>query len=150
VADINAVDIDIKPDGQGLPPGSGNAVSGKLIYQAKCVACHGLSGELMPGKVLPAPALVSDTVFISRKLNTIGNYWPYATTIFDYIRRAMPYNSAGSLTDSEVYAVTAYLLHANKIIAKNAVINAGTLPGVVMPAKKYFYNDDRKGGPEVK
>jgi mono/diheme cytochrome c family protein len=149
-AEIKAWDIDIMPDGHGLPVGSGNVSAGKVLYQTKCAACHGATGELMPEVTLPAPALVSDTVFRGRKLNTIGNYWPYATTVFDYIRRAMPYNAPATLTDNEVYAITAYLLHANKIIAKDAVLNAETLPKVVMPANKYFIKDDRAGGPEIK
>lgn len=80
----------------------------------------------------------------------IGNYWPYATTVFDYIRRAMPFNAPGSLTDEEVYSLTAYLLTANKILDEKTVLNATVLPKVMMPAQKFFVPDDRKGGPEVR
>ena len=80
----------------------------------------------------------------------IGNYWPYATTVFDYIKRAMPFNQPGSLTDQEVYDLTAYLLHENGLIKADATINAATLPKVVMPAHNFFVPDDRKDGPEVR
>lgn len=103
----------------------------------------------MAGVKMPAPALVSDTSAGS-KPKTIGNYWPYATTMFDYVRRTMPYNLPGSLSDNEVYSLTAYLLSANQIIKPSQVINAQTLPVVVMPAQKLYIRDDRKGGPEVK
>jgi mono/diheme cytochrome c family protein len=148
--EIDAWDIDVRPDGKGLPAGSGTTMAGKLIYQTKCAGCHGPNGQELPNVKLPAPALVSDTAFVGRKSNTLGNYWPYATTIFDYIRRTMPYNLPGSLTNNEVYSVTAYLLSANKIITADKVLNAQTLPQIVMPAQKYFINDDRKGGPEIK
>lgn len=149
-AEITAWDIDIRPDGKGLPAGSATAAEGKALYAAKCAACHGADGREVAGVKLPAPALVSDTTFKGRKGNAIGNYWPYATTVFDYIRRSMPYNLPGSLTDKEVYSLTAYLLSANQIITNNTEINAQTLPKVVMPAQKYYITDDRKGGPEVK
>lgn len=149
-AEITAWDIDVRPDGKGLPAGSGSVANGKALYAIKCFACHGVTGEDVPGVKLPAPALVSDTTFKGRKVNTVGNYWPYASTVFDYIRRTMPYNAPGSLTDNEVYAVTAFLLSANKIIGPDAVLNAQSLPKVVMPAQKYYIEDDRKGGPEVK
>jgi cytochrome c len=84
------------------------------------------------------------------KAKTIGNYWPYATTLFDYIRRAMPYNAPGSLSANEVYGLTAYLLNANKIIDSGSVMNTATLPRIIMPARKYFIPDDRRGGPEVR
>jgi mono/diheme cytochrome c family protein len=141
--------ISIRPDGKGLPAGEGNATKGAAIYTLKCAACHGAGGKEIPGVKLPAPALVSDTIPKS-KPKTIGNYWPYATTLFDYVRRAMPYNLPGSLTDNEVYSLTAYLLSANKIIQPDAVLNAQNLPKIIMPAKKLFIVDDRKGGPEVK
>ena len=132
-----------------MPAGSGNVQSGKIVYITKCAACHGATGLDNPGIKLPAPALVSDSLTKS-KAKTIGNYWPYATTIFDYVRRTMPYNAPGSLTDNEVYSVTAFLLNANRLINADAVMNAKTLPEVKMPAQKLFIPDDRKGGPEVK
>jgi S-disulfanyl-L-cysteine oxidoreductase SoxD len=149
VDEIAKWDISIRSDGKGLPAGDGNASKGAAIYTLKCAACHGAGGKETPGVKLSAPALVSDTV-AKTKPKTIGNYWPYATTLFDYVRRAMPYNLPGSLTDNEVYSVTAYLLSANKIIGTDAILNAQSLPKVIMPAKKLFIVDDRKGGPEVK
>jgi len=149
VDEIAKWDISIRPDGKGLPAGDGDATKGATIYALKCAPCHGVDGKEIPGIKLPAPALVSDTAAKS-KPKTIGNYWPYATTLFDYVRRAMPYNLPGSLTDNEVYSVTAYLLSANKIIQPGAVLNAQSLPKIIMPAKKLFVVDDRKGGAEVK
>jgi cytochrome c len=132
----------IMPDGRGLPPGSGTVPEGKKIYAVKCAACHGATG--VEG---PFPHLVSaDT----SKAKTIGNYWPYATTVFDYIRRAMPYNAPGSLTDGEVYSLTAFLLSANHLVDSGVVLNATTLPKVQMPARSLFIHDDRKGGREVR
>lgn len=142
-------DIDVRPDGKGLPAGQGDVLKGKVIYTSKCMACHGNNDTDLSKIKLPAPLLVSDTLAKSRP-KAIGNYWPYATTLFDYIRRTMPYNQPGSLTDNEVYSITAYLLYANKIIKQNQLLNAKTLPGIVMPAKKLFIMDDRKGGPEVR
>jgi mono/diheme cytochrome c family protein len=148
-AEITAWDIDVRPDGKGLPPGQGDVEKGRAMYVVKCAACHGANGMETPGVKLIAVALVSDTAAKSRP-KTIGNYWPYATTLFDYVRRAMPYNMPGSLTNNEVYSITAYLLSANKIIKADALLNAKNLPKIVMPAKKLFIMDDRKGGPEVK
>lgn len=142
-------DIDIRPDGKGLPSGDGNVLQGKALYVVKCAACHAFDGKEIPGIKLPGPPLVSDTIAKS-KPKTIGNYWPYATTLFDYIRRTMPYNAPGSLTDTEVYSLTAFLLHANHMIKENTIMNAHTLPKVVMPAHKLFIRDDRHGGNEVK
>ncbi|MGN8068521.1 c-type cytochrome [Mucilaginibacter sp. SG564] len=145
---IMAWDIDVRSDGLGLPPGSGTVVQGRVIYNTKCMACHGsLEKALPPDAKLPAPVLVSDS---TSKVKAIGNYWPYASTVFDYIRRAMPYNLPGSLTDNEVYSVTAYLLNANKIIKADAMLDAKSLPQIVMPAQQLFINDDRHGGPEVR
>jgi mono/diheme cytochrome c family protein len=148
-AEIAAWDIDIRPDGKGLPSGQGDVRKGKIIYAEKCAACHGTNSKETPGVKLIGSVLVSDTSAKSGP-KAIGNYWPYATTLFDYVRRAMPYNKPGSLTNNEVYSITAYLLNANKIIKPDAVLNAKNLPKVIMPAKKLFIMDDRKGGPEVK
>lgn len=144
--EIAALDIDVRPDGKGLPPGSGTAALGEVIYTNKCAACHGADGKEIKGVKLPGPPLVTG----KGKAKTIGNYWPYATTLFDYVRRAMPYNAPGSLTNDEVYSLSAWLLNANKVIKSGEVMNAQTLPKVVMPAQKLFIADDRKGGPEVK
>ncbi|OQP43202.1 sulfite oxidase [Niastella yeongjuensis] len=145
-SDIAKMDLDVRPDGKGLPVGEGNAIAGKAIYLTKCVACHGTDTTSGDAKLL-GPVLISTK---PGKGKTIGNYWPYATTLFDYVRRAMPYNEPGSLTNEEVYQVTAFLLQANKIIGEQDVMNAKTLPKLVMPAQKRFIPDDRKGGPEVR
>lgn len=139
---VKSLNISISPDGKGLPDGEGLADKGALIYRAKCSACHGATGVEGPYDHLVA----SDT----SKAKTIGNYWPYATTIFDYIRRAMPYSKPGSLTNEEVYHLTAFLLYRNKIIDEDRVINAESLPKIIMPAKHLFVNDDRKGGREIR
>lgn len=145
-AEIARLDIDVRPDGKGLPAGEGKSAIGKVIFATKCAACHGVGG--VGG---PSGSLVS-TTDASRKRpeKTIGNYWPYATTVFDYIRRAMPFSEPGSLTNEEVYNLTAYLLHANGIIGETAILNARTLPKVVMPARNLFVPDDRTGGPTIK
>jgi cytochrome c len=148
-AEIKTWDIDVRPDGKGLPTGQGTAAIGKAIYQQKCLVCHAEATTGASAVKALGPVLISDTL-LSGRLKTIGNYWPYATTLFDYIRRAMPYSQPGSLTDNEVYSITAYLLNANKILKADAVLNAKNLPKIVMPAKKLFIMDDRKGGPEVK
>jgi mono/diheme cytochrome c family protein len=142
--EVAAMDIAIRPDGRGLPPGSGKASAGRAVYLVKCAACHGKTGVEGPFARLVGP--MGDTT----KVKTIGNYWPYATTLFDYTRRAMPYNAPGSLTNDEVYGLTAFLLAANRIIDSGMVVNASNLPGIEMPAKKLFIPDDRKGGPEIR
>lgn len=134
-------DIDVRPDGKGLPDGEADSKNGALIYAEKCAKCHGVNGY--DG---PEDKLVTDT----SGSNTIGNYWPYATTIFDYVRRAMPYDQPGSLSDQEVYDITAYLLYLNKIITAEEIINEKTLPQIEMPAKQRYVLDDRRGGKEVR
>ncbi|AEI46747.1 c-type cytochrome [Runella slithyformis] len=146
-AEIDRWDIDVRPDGKGLPAGAGVAAKGKIIFDAKCVACHGAGGIGGPNGSL---VTTTDGEKSKRTEKTIGNYWPYATTVFDYIRRAMPFNQPGSLTNEEVYHLTAYLLSANKLIDEKTMIDAKSLPKVIMPAQKLFVPDDRKGGPEVK
>nr|WP_295922286.1 cytochrome c [uncultured Dyadobacter sp.] len=146
-AEIAALDIDIRPDGKGLPKGEGNAAEGKAIYALKCAGCHGANGTEGPNDRL----VVGDTTQgRARRIKAIGNYWPHATTVFDYIRRAMPFNQPGSLTDREVYSLTAYLLHANGLWEEKAVLNAKNLPQIKMPARDRFVPDDRKDGPEIR
>ena len=151
-AEIAALDIDFGPDGAGAPPGSGSVAEGKVVYDVKCAACHGATGREGPNDRLvgrePREGFPFGETRGIRK--TIGNYWPYATTIFDYVNRTMPMTSPGSLTADEVYAVAAYLLFLNEIIPEDAVMNAETLPAVVMPARNRFVPDDRVGGPEVR
>lgn len=133
--------ITIYPDGRGLPPGLGTATEGKSIYDAKCASCHGPEGRGATAEELAG----SDTPLNSETPDkTIGTYWPYATTIFDVIRRSMPMDAPGSLTSHEIYAVTAYLLAANKIIGDGDEMNAKTLPLVRMPNRDGFDRIDAR------
>jgi S-disulfanyl-L-cysteine oxidoreductase SoxD len=136
VHDIARADITALPDGTGLPPGRGTARQGVPIYAAKCAACHGDKGQ----GVGDFPALVGGIGTLAGKepLLTVGSYWPTATTIFDYIRRAMPYQSAGELSDDEVYALTAWLLSANGIIKPTDTLDRARLPRVRMPNRDGF------------
>lgn len=150
---IAANDIDVKPDGEGLPEGSGTVVAGKSIYLKKCVACHGTKtsdGSYDRLFANDKPLVQGDSMRKGRPTKTIGNYWPYATTLYDYINRAMPFNQPGSLEPHEVYSLTAYLLFENGLIDENLVLTSASLPRVVMPAQQRFVNDDRQGGAEVK
>ena len=127
--------LTILPDGTGLPPGSGTARNGAEIYAAKCAACHGANGTGGPNDQLAGG---HGTLATPSPMRTVGSYWPYATTIFDYVRRAMPIVQPQSLTNDEVYALTAYLLHVNGIIAEDEVMDARTLPRVAMPNRANF------------
>lgn len=135
-------DIDVRPDGEGLPQGSGTVAEGRAIYDVQCVACHGPTGTEGPNDRLVDP--VQWDLYPTTR--TVGNYWPYATTLYDYIRKAMPQLTPGILSDDEVYAVIAYILYLNEIVAEDAVMSAETLPQVVMPARDKFVVDDREGG----
>jgi mono/diheme cytochrome c family protein len=148
-ADIAPIDIDVNPAGVGLPPGQGTYDQGAHVYAAKCAACHGVNGE---GNG-PNPRLVGSEPRQGFPFGkdfkiprTIGNYWPYATTLYDYVHRAMPLSAPGSLTSDETYAVVAYLLAENDVVPRTAVMDAGTLPKVRMPARAHFVPDDRTGG----
>jgi cytochrome c len=137
-SDIKAWDIAIVPDGSNLPPGSGTSAQGARIYAEKCVACHGEGGK---GEVAPgAGPLVGGAPLTNgiETAKTIANYYAYATTVFDYIRRAMPFNAPRSLSDDEVYALTAYILALNKLIGDDDVMDAKTLPRVQMPNRDNF------------
>jgi S-disulfanyl-L-cysteine oxidoreductase SoxD len=146
--EVAALDIDVMPDGTGLPEGSGTAALGAPLFRTQCASCHGMEGEGTPlGARLvgrnPGDAFDFSDSLEKERSKTIGNYWPYATTIFDYTRRAMPFDRPGSLSDEDVYALTAWMLWKNEIIAENAVIDRETLPAVVMPAHDRFIPDDR-------
>jgi len=141
-------DRDVRPDGAGLPAGRGSVAGGREVYMSRCVACHGPTGTEGPYDVLVGGGPWGEEGPPRRR--TIGNYWPYATTLFDYITRAMPQNAPGSLTADETYAVIAWLLARNGIVADDAVMDAGTLQAVVMPARDRFVPDDRRGGAEVR
>src|SRR5262249_11188655 len=136
-ADIAPWDISIGPDGAGLPPGRGTAGEGAAAYAAKCQACHGDKGAGRPNGMLVGGigSLASDK---GPPVRTVGSYWPYATTLFDYIRRAMPFPESKSLTDDEVYAVSAYILHLNGIVGTDDVLDAQSLPQVKMPNRNGF------------
>lgn len=135
-ADLAPWDISIGPDGKGLPPGRGTAAQGADIYLANCQACHGDKGAGRPNDALVGGigTLAPDKT----PLKTVGSYWPYATTFFDFVRRAMPFQESKSLTSDELYAVTAYILHLNGIIGESDVMDAQTLPNVKMPNRDGF------------
>ena len=157
-AEIAAWDRDVDAAGHGLPPGRGTPAAGERLYATRCAACHGARGE----GVGPFPRLVQraaadpatgDAFPFDRDPSvpkTVGNYWPYATTLFDYVRHAMPYDRPGSLTADETYALVAYLLAENGVVTRTAVMDARTLPKVELPGRRHFVPDDRKGGPEVR
>ena len=133
--EITAWDISIGPDGAGLPPGSGTPQQGEKVYAAKCVGCHGERGEGKPNDQLVGGI---GSLTGGQPVKTVGSFWPYATTLFDYVRRAMPLNAPKSLSDDEVYAVAAYILQLNGIIGDDDIMNAQTLPLVKMPNRDGF------------
>jgi mono/diheme cytochrome c family protein len=134
--DLAAWDISVGPDGAGLPPGSGTVKQGEAVFAAKCQACHGEKGAGTPNDRLVGGqgSLPGD----KPPVKTVGSYWPYATTLFDYIRRAMPFNESKSLTSDEVYGVVAYLLNLNGVIPESETMNAQSLPKVTMPNREGF------------
>jgi S-disulfanyl-L-cysteine oxidoreductase SoxD len=134
-AQIAGWDISVGPDGAGLPPGKGTPATGAVVYEQKCQSCHGAKGAGQPNDRLVGG---QGTLASRTPVRTIGSYWPYATTVFDYVRRSMPYTQPHSLSDTESYAVTAYLLHLNGIIGANDEMNAQTLPKVKMPNQPNF------------
>ncbi len=136
-ADLAPWDISIAPDGVGLPPGSGTPAQGAVVYAERaCALCHGEKGSGGPSGPLVGGGPLNSTDRDPAKL--IGNYWPYATTIFDFTRRAMPWPQPKTLTDNEVYALTAYILALNNIIREDDVMNAEMLPKVKMPNRDGF------------
>ena len=135
-ADIAPWDISIGPDGAGLPPGSGTASQGEAVYAAKCQVCHGEKGVGGPNDTLVGG--IGSLAAGKTPVKTVGSYWPYATTLFDYIRRAMPFPETKSLTNDEVYAVSAYILNLNGIVTADEVLDAQSLPKVKMPNRDGF------------
>ena len=135
--DIERVYWTIFPDGENLPEGSGAPVQGKPLYDTHCVACHGLDGE---GTLANQLVGGRGTLDSDAPVKTIGSYWPYATTVFNYIRRAMPYTAPMSLANEDYYAITAYLLNRNDIIAADVVIDKDSLPTIQMPNRDGFVN----------
>jgi hypothetical protein len=143
---IKATDITVFPDGRGLPAGSGTAAKGKDIFKEKCAVCHNDQGQGREGQY---PALVGGkgTINTPKPVKTVGSYWPYATTVFDYIRRAMPYDQPGTLQADEIYSLVGFVLNLNGIVGENDVIDKDTLPKVKMPNRDGFVPDAR---PDVK
>jgi cytochrome c len=132
---VAAIDFTVLPDGSGLPPGAGTVVEGRVLYGQQCVDCHGADGE---GSLNDRLAGGVGSIGSDQPVKTVGSYWPYATTLFDYIRRAMPYQTPGSLSADDVYALTAYVLHLNGILEEGGRVDAGSLPEVQMPNRDGF------------
>lgn len=150
--EIRALDIDVMPDGRGLPAGRGTAADGAAVYSAKCASCHGVKGaggsaERIAGRT-PGDSFAFATD--ASLVRTIGSYWPYATTLYDYTARAMPFQQPGTLTPDETYSLVAYLLFLNDVIAEDTVMDQSSLPQVRMPARDRFVPDNRRGGHVVK
>jgi len=135
-ADIAPWDISIGPDGAGLPPGRGTAKGGEAVYVAKCQGCHGEKGAGGPNDALVGG--FGSLAAGKSPVKTVGSYWPYATTLFDYIRRAMPFPETKSVTNDEIYAVSAYILNLNGIVGTDEVLDAQSLPNVKMPNRDGF------------
>jgi S-disulfanyl-L-cysteine oxidoreductase SoxD len=138
--ELRAIDIEVLPDGRGLPRGSGTAAVGKPIYTSRCETCHGPTGKEGPQDVLAGG---QGSLATSKPQKTVGSYWPYATTLWDYIHRAMPFEHPGTMTADDVYAATAYVLFLNGIVAERDVLDQTTLPQVKMPNRGGFTADPR-------
>ena len=150
--EIKKIDIDVMPDGRGLPDGNGTVVEGAKIYAAKCASCHGATGQGGSAERLVDRESGKNWDFATnpKLVKTVGNYWPYATTLYDYTNRAMPFMQPGTLTSDETYSLVAHILALNKIVPEDAVMDRTTLPRVVMPSRDRFVMDNRKGGKIVK
>ena len=142
--EIRALGSAIAPDGAGLPPGSGTVAEGRTLFAAKCARCHGPTGD---GDVGPRLVGGQGTLATPRPLKTVGSFWPYATTLWDYVNRAMPFDRPGLLEASEVYAAVAFVLNLNGIVGEDVVMNATTLPAVRMPNRDGFVSDPRPDVP---
>ena len=143
-AEIAGWSIDIDRDGNNLPPGSGTVTHGREVFDQQCAACHGTKGEGAVGDRLVGG---QGTLATPKPVRTVGSYWPYAPTLFDYIRRAMPQNAPQSLSNEDVYAVSAYILNLNGLLAADATLDAKTLAAIKMPNRSMFVGDPR---PDVK
>jgi cytochrome c len=137
--EIAAIDIDVMPDGTGLPQGRGTVARGRALYKNQCVQCHGADGRGADYDALAGPGAY-----------TVGNFWPYATTLYDYIHRAMPQAVPGSLPPDDVYSLTAFVLHLDELLPADAALDRESLPKIEMPARDGFVYDDRAGGSELK
>ena len=141
-AEIAGWDIDVRPDGQGLPPGSGSVKAGEEVYMARCAACHGEFGE-SAGR-WPQVAGGQGSLAADDPVKTVGSYFAHLSTVIDYVRHAMPYGDAQSLSNDELYAVVAYLLFLNDIVDDKFVLSRETFGTVKMPNEGGFYDDDRE------
>ncbi|GAA6211293.1 cytochrome c [Hyphomicrobiales bacterium 4NK60-0047b] len=144
-AEIKAWDIDVRPDGQGLPEGKGTVEKGEQVFSEQCAACHGDFGEGVDRWPVLAGGL--GTIKGDDPVKTVGSYWPYASTVFDYIYRAMPFGNAQSLSPDEVYAVTAYILYLNEIVAEDFELSKKNFTSIKMPNEKNFFADPRPDTP---
>ncbi len=144
-AEIKAWDIDVRPDGQGLPEGKGTVEKGEQVFAEQCAACHGDFGEGVDRWPVLAGGL--GTIKSEDPVKTVGSYWPYASTVFDYIYRAMPFGNAQSLSPDEVYAVTAYILYLNEIVAEDFELSKSNFTSIKMPNEKNFFADPRPDTP---
>jgi S-disulfanyl-L-cysteine oxidoreductase SoxD len=143
-AEIAGWNIDVDPSGANLPPGVGSVSRGHEVFDAQCAACHGAQGQGGLGDRLVGG---QGTIATAKPIKTVGSFWPYAPTLFDYIRRAMPQNAPQSLSNDEVYAVSAYILHLNGLLPADAMLDAKSLPAIKMPNRSMFVGDPR---PDVK
>jgi cytochrome c len=153
--EIKRIDIEIGPDGIGLPAGGGTAADGAPIFAAKCAGCHGPAGQGTPVAMALVGRNAGDAFDFAvaqdkERTKTVGNYWPYATTLYDYIHRAMPFDKPGSLAPDDVYSLVAFVLSKNGIIRDDERIDAKTLPAVRMPARDRFVPDDREKSTRVR
>ena len=139
-AEIAGWNIDVGGDGSNLPPGSGSVSHGREVFDQQCAACHGARGEGGVGDRLVGG---QGTLATPKRVRTVGSYWPYAPTLFDYIRRAMPQNAPGSLSNDDVYAVSAYILSLNGLLPADATLDAKTLAAIKMPNRNMFVGDPR-------
>jgi cytochrome c len=136
--EIKVWDIDVRPDGKGLPDGSGSVAQGKQVFADNCALCHGEAGQ---GGIKDRLVGGQDTLASDKPVKTVGSFWPYATTLFDYIRRAMPYPTPGSLSNDDTYAVVAYILSLNGILPADGKVDRASLPNVKMPNRDGFVPD---------
>jgi cytochrome c len=145
--ELRAIDIEIAPDGAGLPAGQSTAAAGKSVYTRRCETCHGPTGTEGPQDRLVGG---KGSLATDKPIKTVGSYWPYATTLWDYIRRAMPFDHPGTLSNDEIYGVTAYVLFLNGIVGEQDVVDQKTLPQVQMPNRRGFVADTRPDVPVKK
>ena len=138
IEEIKLWDIDVRPDGKGLPEGSGTVAHGKSVYEENCEACHGPNGQ---GGIKDRLAGGQGSLATENPIKTVGSYWPYATTLFDYIHRAMPYQAPGSLSVDDTYAIAAYILNLNGILSSDGTLDRNTLPAIKMPNREGFIPD---------